>query len=52
MSINARDVIRDAIYYEPYIDHGEAPSAEQYADAVINELHRHGYTIIRTKETA
>lgn len=47
-----RDIIADAIRDEPYIDHGEAPSAEQYADAVINELHRHGYTIVRTKETA
>ena len=50
--MSVRDIIAEAIRDEPYIDHGYPPSAEQYADAVINELHRHGYTIIRTKETA
>ena len=50
--MSVRDIIAEAIRDEPHIDHGDPPSPEQYADAVINELHRHGYIIIRTKEDA
>lgn len=45
-----REIIISAIEYEPYVDHGEPPAAEHYADVILADLTRNGFTITEAPE--